>query len=247
VRVPRDERVLLVGRRVVAGAEAAEVGVGARGEAHVGAVVLREALVVGLGVEVAAVAAEQEHVAEAVARAVQLLTAAAAQLEVVVDAERGAVGRVERGVAEEVARVRAEQLEPERGLRVELEAAVNRRELVALLREVVAGEQKTQLVLAAHVALDAQHADGGVLIEQVAVVGVEPVVVDDVARPVVGGEHHAVGVAPAPAREFHRRVRIDDGARVDGRQRRLENLDAFEEERPALGEEDRETLVRRDD
>src|SRR5262249_32743812 len=46
---------------------------------------------------------------------------------------------------------------------------------------------------------------------------------------------------------FHGEIRIDDGARMHGRNLRIENVDAFEEERTLFWKEDRKALVRRND
>ena len=64
---------------------------------------------------------------------------------------------------------------------------------------------------------------------------------------VVGGEEEAEGVAPALARQLDRDVGVNDGARVDGRELRAEDFDAFEEEGALLLEEDGEALVGRVD
>ena len=64
---------------------------------------------------------------------------------------------------------------------------------------------------------------------------------------VVRSQQQAKRVAIDFAGELHGEIRIDDRARVHGRDLRVEDVDAFEEERSLLCKEDREALVRSDD
>ncbi len=117
-------------------------------------------------------------------------------------------------------------------------------------------------VFLADVALQPQHADVGVLID-------EPFVVADhsriqrpafetraersaligaeISRPVVARQDQAKTVTTDFAGRLHRDVRIDDRARVHGRDSRLENVDAFKEERTLFRKEDRKPLIGGDD
>ena len=58
-------------------------------------------------------------------------------------------------------------------------------------------------------------------------------------------DHQAERIPPAFAGQLQGDVRVDDRARVNGADRRLKNLDAFEKERSFLWEEDRKPLVGR--
>ena len=150
------------------------------------------------------------------------------------------------GVEKHSARGGTEHLEVEDGLCVDAEAPVNAGQLVVLLDEVVAGRDEADVRLLAYVVLQAQDADVGVLVEEAEVIRIEPFVTAKVTRPVVGSEEQAEGVAAALARQLDRELGVDNGARVHRRQRRLKNVDTFEEERALLLEEDREALVRGD-
>src|SRR5205085_7181664 len=102
----------------------------------------------------------------------------------------------------------------------------------------------------AHVAFEAQHADGRVLVEEWRDVGarlwVGALFFGEVTRRIVRGQQQAEGIAPGLAGQLDGVIGIDDRARVDGLNRRLKEVYAFEEERALFGEEDREALVGRD-
>src|ERR1051325_5408075 len=117
-------------------------------------------------------------------------------------------------------------------------------------------------VFLADVAFESQHADVSVLIDEALVVanspGIEETLLDtgvqvaaivgaEISWSIVAGHHQSKRVTAQLSRRLHGDVGIDDGARVYGSDWRLKNVDAFEKEWPLLGEEDRETLVRRDD
>ena len=78
-------------------------------------------------------------------------------------------------------------------------------------------------------------------------VRIRAIVFAEVSRSVVGSEQQAECVSIHFAGEFHGVVGIDDRACVDRGDLRVEDVDAFEKERPLLFEEDRKALVCSDD
>ena len=84
------------------------------------------------------------------------------------------------------------------------------------------------------------------LVDEVALPLVQ-LVFAEIAGRVVGREDETEGVAPAFARELGGVVWIDDGACVDDRVVRVENLFAFEEERALLLKENGKALISCDD
>src|SRR6266851_8301547 len=70
---------------------------------------------------------------------------------------------------------------------------------------------------------------------------------DHQAAAAVIRDQHSVGVVPEFAGGPQPPARRRDRARVNGLDRRVEKLAAFEKERAALGKENREALIRRDD
>src|SRR5262245_44698937 len=153
-------------------------------------------------------------------------------------------------IEEDFPRMRSEDLKAEGRLLIEPEAAVEAAQLVVLLDEVVARCDQPQAPFLADVALEAQDADVGVLVQKTldvrARLRIVALVLAEIARRVVRSHQQPEAVAPATPGQLERVIGIDYRAGMDGLQRRLKKIDALKKEGPLLFEEDRESLVGRD-
>src|SRR6266508_1852312 len=153
-------------------------------------------------------------------------------------------------IEEDFPRMRSEDLKAEGRLLVEPEAPVEAAQLVVLLDEVITGGDQPQVPFLADVALEAQDADVGVLVQKTldvrARLRIVALVLAEIAWRVVRSQQQPEAVPPATPGQLERVIGIDYRAGMDGLQRRLKKIDALKKEGPLLFEEDRESLVGRD-
>src|SRR5215510_16309432 len=143
---PIDERRLGLRLGAVAPEEARFVGVDARREAHVRAVIPRPA----------------RHASEITEMAPRMIQVPVVAETVAGPEEVGATVRIE----EDFPRMRSEDLKAEGRLLVEPEAPVEAAQLVMLLDEVITGGDQPQVPFLADVTLEAQDADVCVLVQK---------------------------------------------------------------------------------
>ena len=124
--------------------------------------------------------------------------------------------------------------------------------------EVVTRGHHAERVFLADVAFKSQHADVSVLVDEALVVTVDArverttietaiqraaIVSAQVAWSIIARDHQTERIATFLASRLYRHIGIDDRASVNGCDRRLKDIDTFEEERSLLRKEDRETLI----
>src|SRR5215475_7935751 len=127
-------------------------------------------------------------------------------------------------IEEDFPRMRSEDLKAEGRLLVEPEAPVEAAQLVVLLDEVITGGDQPQVPFLADVALEAQDADVGVLIQKTldvrARLRIVALVLAEIAGRVVRSQQQSEAVAPATPGQLERVIGVDNRAGVDGLQRR---------------------------
>ena len=223
-----DKRGFRLRIGLVVNEEAVTIIIRARREADIGAVVFGEAVCVVVPAEVARVKIEMKVVSESVAGAKDVLS----------------LIRLE----EEATRGCASDLKGQNRLLVQTKASVEAKYIAVLLDEVVGGGDHADGVFArSQIVLQSEHADVSLLVEEGRVIEVEAFIADKVARPLVARRHEAESIAAKFAGELDGHFRVDDGARMHDRERRLKNVYAFEEERAFLWKEDWKALISRDD
>src|SRR6185369_332368 len=238
VNVIRDDLLLRIRIGVVTNETVIEIRVCALHEADVRAVVLRESLAVELPTPVASGDVIVRGITKTVAGAITRLAIV--------------------WIEEEVARGCSECLKAHGRLLIETKATVESYHLVMFVDEVVTRGDHAERVFLADVAFESQHTDVSVLIEETFVLTIDAriesatfdtaiqraaIVGAQVPWSIVARDHQSERVATFLTRSLHRHIGIDDRACMNRGDRRLKDIDAFEEERTLLRKEDRKTLV----
>src|ERR1044072_1063326 len=241
MNVIRDDLLLRIRIRVVTNEAVVEIRIGALEETDIRTIILRETFAVNLPTPVPTRNVITRRITKTVSCPIT----------------RFAVVRIE----EEVARRGSQRLETHGGLFVETKASIESQHLIVLIDKVVTRSNHADRVFLTNVALQSQHTDVCVLVDETFTVAnntwiestlvatslqVAAIVGAQFSLSIATPDHQAKRVAAHFSSCLHRHIRIDNRARVNGSNRRLKNVDAFEKERTFLRKEDRKTLVRGD-
>src|SRR6266508_1693005 len=217
-RAPRNQPALRLRLGVVTRVDAPDIGVSARGEAQVRAVIPRVARAGKLQIQPPPCTVQFREISKSIPRAVQI--------------------SIDLRVVEGPPRVCTEQLEREEGVAVQTQASVNAREMIVLLDEIGAGRDQSDARLIADVAPDAQNSGVSVVVDEPGdcreLRRIGSLVFAEIARSVVARQQRAEIRAAAFAGQLQRHVGVDDRPRMERPNGRAEDVSAFEEKGPPL-------------